>query len=481
VTTGSGVGGRRTRAGRVVGVVVAVFVGLRVLATAGQPITTWPDSASYFDFRWWGGVRFPVVTAPYALLGDPAAVVTVQAVVGALAWAVAVLVAARLVPVAVPRVGFVVLGCILGLTPPVTSWDRTLLSESFAISLTVLLVATLLHFACRPGRTAAVAVVVAGAGWGLSRPNQSLLLVVGAGVLAALGSVRSHRRWAWPVAGVLATVALVGIAMAASTSQVQEYNSGQIVVRRVLGDDARTAWFRARGMPGNGPALLVPPYDNVFGDPAVELQRDPRFGPWLRGDFPSAYLRYLATHPGYTVGLPFGAEGAWGAALGGTSGYGNARAVLPAGVPVALWPDARGAQRLVVGLGAVVLVAAAVGAVRSPGRRRALAGAGGVLVVVAANVVLVTHTAGLEYERLLLPTATGARFALLWLAAVTLGGVTVSAPAASAGPATQWRRRGGGRTGRGPDPAPRTPDGPAPADSPSGPGGGPGTGPPGTP
>jgi len=461
-----------------------VFAGLRVLATVGLPVSVWPDSASYFDFRLWGAVRFPMVTAPYSLLGDPAAVVGVQAVVGAVAWALGLLVAARLITVVGVRLGFLLLGCALGLTPPVTTFDRALLSESFAISLTVLLVAMVLHFACRPGRTAAAGVVGVGVLWGLSRPSQSLLLVVVAVLVAALGSVRSHRRWAWPVAGTLAVVAVVGGLLASSTSQVQEYNSAQILVQRVLTSDERTEWFVSRGMPDTGAALLAIAASR-FRDPAVELQDDPRFGPWLRDEFTGVYLRYLVSHPGYAVGQPL-SQDTTARALLGTDEYGQARAVLPGPVVAVFWPRSSAARLVDVIVALVVLGAGVAAAVRSPGRRRALAGAGGVLLVTVANLVLVTHTTGWEYERLLLPVGIGARLALVWLAAtlvggVAVGGVTVSERVASAGPAWRWRRRGAARTASAADRAPHTPGAAAPGGSPAATAAGPGPGRPDTP
>jgi hypothetical protein len=479
VTTGAA-GGRLARSAPwATGVILAVFAGLRVLATVGLPVSVWPDSASYFDFRLWGGVRFPVVTAPYALLGDPAAVVGVQAVVGAVAWSLGLLVAARLVTALGVRLVFLLLGCALGLTPPVTTFDRALLSESFAISLTVLLVATLLHFACRPGRTAAAGVLGVGVLWGLARPSQALLLGFAAALLAALGSVRSHRRWAWPVAAALAAVAVVGGLLASSTSQVQEYNSAQIVVQRVLTDDERSGWFEARGMPDTGAALLATAASR-FRDPAVELQDDPRFGPWLRDGFTGVYLRYLLSHPGYAVGQPL-SQDTTARALVGTDEYGSARAVLPGPVVEVFWPRSYPARLAAVVVALVVLAAGVAAAVGSPGRRRALAGAGGVLLVAVANLVLVTHTAGWEYERLLLPVGVGARLALIWLTATLLGGVTVSGRVASAGPAWRWRRRGAGRTAPAADRAPSTPGPAAPGDSPGAIAVGPGPGRSGTP
>src|SRR5262249_28912950 len=44
-------------------VILGVFVVLRLWATIGSRVFSYPDSPGYFDFKLWGGVRFPVVTA----------------------------------------------------------------------------------------------------------------------------------------------------------------------------------------------------------------------------------------------------------------------------------------------------------------------------------------------------------------------------------------------------------------------------------
>ena len=446
--------------------VVVVFVVLRLVAVWDRTPAVYPDSDSYFRLRLWGGVRFPVVPLVYSVVGDDRAIVRVQAVLGSVAWVVAAIVLAGLLRRGGARVGVVVVVLALGLTGPVVSFDAAILSESIAVSLTVLTVACALRFACRPTAATTLAVLGAGSAWALCRQNHAVLLGVAALLLAAATASRAHRRPAARLAVAFTVLAAVGVLMAASTSQIQEYNSAQILVRRVLADPARTAWFRDHAMPGNGDELLVPPYRNRFGDPAVELQVDRRFGPWLRHDFPGVYARYLATHPGYVVTTPFGADGAIGSVLTGTAGYADARAVVPAWVDSLFWPQSS-AGRLVWGLTAAGLVVAVAAAASRGGRRRALAGGGAVLAVALANLFVVTHTAGWEYQRLLVPTGVAVRVVLLWWAATLVGGVggvvrpdavAVSGPPATDGPTTGPPDPGPDRSDATPDRAPGTPD-----------------------
>lgn len=460
------------------GGLAAAFVVLRLVATTDRPIAVFNDTASYFNSRVWGGVRFPVVTTLYALVGDQRALVTIQAVAGAIAWVAAAVVAGSVLTRRGARYAFVGALFVLGLTPPVTRVDNALLSESVAISLTVVLVACVLRFACRPTQASALATFAVAALWALTRQSNALMLGVAAVLLVVLGAGRTDRRLAWGLAGGLVAVAAIGGLLATSSTQIQEYNTAQILVRRVLLDEARSRWFVGHGMPGKGRALLAPPYENRFGDPAVELQEDPRFGSWLRADATPTYLRYLVTHPGFTVTTPFSDDGAVRAFAVGTDGYGSARAVVPRAVVTVAWPIAGDDQTVLGTLVAGILLVGAVVAVRSPSRRRAFAGAGGVVLVGAATVVMVTHSAGWEYERLLVPTGVAVRMALLWLLAALWGDVSVA-------PASGWRagaprRRDGSRSAAAAPRAPRTAPDPDAGGSPGAPAADPGSGPPGT-
>ena len=62
-------GGASTRTGVSI-CIVSVFVTLRLVATFGAGVRGTPDSPSYFVFRFWGAMRFPVITGFYALVGD---------------------------------------------------------------------------------------------------------------------------------------------------------------------------------------------------------------------------------------------------------------------------------------------------------------------------------------------------------------------------------------------------------------------------
>jgi hypothetical protein len=402
---------------------LVAFVVLRLVATLGRPIAVFLDSPSYFDFEVWGGVRFPVVTAFYSAVGDHRAIVTAQAVFGAACWATAAVVTGSVIVRRGVRYVFQAAVLALGLTLPVTRFDNALLSESVAISLTVLLTALALRCVCRPTVPTAIAVFVVGALWAMTRQNNAMMLGMAAVVIAAVGAGHAYRRIAWRLAFGFLVLAVVGLLLAGSTSQIQQYNTAQVFVRRILPDSGRTHWFEQRGMPDNGSEVAAGPFADGISDPAVKLQRDDRFGRWLENDGPSTYVRFLLAHPGYVVTTPFSDDGALPAFATGMTAYGSSEQVLPDFVETFFWPQHGDDQLLLAVLMVVIIAVAAAAAARDRSRRRAVVGGCAVLVLVVGNIVLVTHTAGWEYERLLIPTGVAARVTLLWLLAILAGNV----------------------------------------------------------
>ena len=415
--------------------ILGVFVVLRLWATLGSPITAYPDSPSYFEFRLWGGVRFPVVPAVYAIVGDHRAVVTLQAIFGALSWSVAVVIAGALVMPRGIRYGFQVAVLLLGLTLPMTRFDNALLSESISISVSVLLAALFLRLVCRPSTRLAVVVFVVAAVWALIRQNNAQLLLVAAVAVLVLGLRGAHRRMAATLAGGFVLLALFGVLLATSNNQIEQYNTAQLLDRRIVHDPGRNAWFRAHGMPNAEAALqrrqeLTP--DDPIDNP-ITLQQDSIFGAWLLDDGPSTYFRFLLTHPGYVVSTPFTDDDAYQSYLRGITAYGSSRRVVPKFVDTVFWPqenDERTFVQLYVAIGLVAVIVRAVLDRRA--RRPALAGFA-VLVVSLTNIVFVTHLAGGEYARLMLTAAVIGRVAILWLFATAIGDADVRDPAPVSG------------------------------------------------
>ena len=411
----------------ITGVILAGFVVLRLWATLGSPITAYPDSPSYFEFRLWGGVRFPVVTAIYAIVGDHRAVVTLQAILGALSWSLAAVIAGALVLPRGIRYGFQVALLLLGLTLPMTRFDNALLSESISISAVVVLAALFLRLVCRPSTRLAIVVFVVAALWAMIRQNNAQLLLVAAVAVLVLGLRSHHRRIAAVLAGGFVLLALVGVLLASSNNQIEQYTTAQLLARRVVHDPARNAWFRERGMPDAESAFerqrALSPDGNI--DNALALQHDPIFGRWLLDDGPSTYFRYLVSHPGFVVSTPFTDDAAYQGYLRGITAYGSSRRVVPKFVDTVFWPQENDERTFIQIYVAIGLVAVIVRAVLDRRARRAACAGFAVLLVTLVNIFFVTHLAGLEYARLMLGAAAVGRVAILWLFATGIGDADV--------------------------------------------------------
>jgi len=411
------------------GVILGTFVVLRLWATLGSQITAYPDSPSYFDFHLWGAVRFPVVTAIYAVVGDHRAVVTLQAILGAVCWSLAAVVAGALVVPRGVRYGFQVAVLLLGLTLPMTRFDNALLSESFSISVGVLLAAMILRLICRPSTRLAVVVLVVAALWALMRQNNAQLLLIAAVAVLVIGLRGAHRRMAAALAGGFLVLMLVGVLLASSNNQIEQYNTAQILDRRIVHNPERNAWFRARGMPNADKAIQRERSLDVNTDNAIALQYDPTFGAWLRDHGPSMYLRFLVSHPKYVVSTPFTDDDAYQGYLRGITVYGSSRRVVPKLIDSIFWPQTDTERAFIQVYVVIGLVAVIVRAVLDRRARRAVYGGFAVLVVSLANVYFVTHLAGLEYARLMLGAAAVGRVAILWLFATGIGDADVRDPA----------------------------------------------------
>jgi len=396
---------------------VLAFVALRLYATLGADIGRSGDTPGYFELGLWGARRFPVMTSLYTLVDAPRAIVTIQAVVGAACWATAAVVVGALVGRGWISLGLIAAVLGLGLTTPITRFDSALVSESIAISLAVLLTALLLRLSCHPSRRGAIAVLVVVLLWTFTRQsNPMIVLLVAALVLIVPGALRP-RRFSLRFTGALAVIACAGLVLASSNTVVQEVNTAQVLQRRIIGE-AHEAWFIERGMPATGQEILRTPPASRRGSRSL-LRDDPEFRRWLHEDGMRVYAQFLVTHPAYVITTPVEDAYPVKSFLTGTDGsvrYGGTRTVVPRPIEALYWP--RTARELA--LAALVAIPLSLAGVVICLRRRRVPEVGPMalclLAVAAANVLVVTHTAGATYPRLL--TAAGASGRVAWLVIV---------------------------------------------------------------
>jgi len=304
----------------VVALALAGFVSFKLSeALSGTPLV-WQDSllyekaahAGWFSSDLWTGARAPLVPVVWKLTGTPTSYVVVQTCFSILCWAALGLVVARVVPGRWWRVSALVGVLALAITEPVRLWDQSVLSETFALSFLVLLVAALFLLLVRPGWPATITAGVAAFGFAATRDTDiftTLMLGVAFAVYAVVR--RSGLRWralALAAALVAASAFPLGLLVASGRSDLNVRNNYYV---RVFPYPTRVAWFNGHGMP-EAPAInalaaarQTPPGQVPIVGPDMN---DPSWAPlyaWIRSHGARTYLEWLAVHPGYVFSAPF--------------------------------------------------------------------------------------------------------------------------------------------------------------------------------
>ncbi|MGH9081389.1 MAG: hypothetical protein ACRDYE_15185 [Acidimicrobiales bacterium] len=318
----------RTVANRPIAATAVAFAGwvifatyLLVQANAG-PLIAWNDSKSYAAMAvaplgshalWWGQ-RPPMLPLLIKAFGSDGGLLTAQAVIGALSWGVLAWTVGRLVEPGWRRATatWLVLGFATAL--PITVWNRSMLSESLSMSLLALVVAGLIGTARRATWPRVAATAAAALCFATTRDAQAWTVAMLGMALAVLVLAPT---WTTPRAavraGTLAGCLLVVAGVAGWGSLVSHRttaNVADVFYVRVFPFPSRVAWFAGHGMPeqqlidreatatraapGSAKVVYLPPGDPAFG--AVEH--------WLGTDGPSAYVRWLGTHPWYVMTEP---------------------------------------------------------------------------------------------------------------------------------------------------------------------------------
>jgi hypothetical protein len=316
---------RQLRIDLALGAFVAAVVGAVVrlwLVSERQP-ARWQDSADFLDVSlagWlsldlWAGPRTPLVPAVLKILGgDDVRFMRFQVIVAAVCWAALAVAAARVASAGAPRL--IAAGSVLGLSlaAPLTMWDRSVLSESLALSTMVLLLAAVSCMVRRPTALNAVAVVVAAALWCGTRDAHAYVVVVAVVVVAAAGFAIGRRRRLLRGSLLACLVGLLVVALA-SIGSAAHGDRGDFPIRnvyrvRILPYPDRVAWFQGHGMPqaeifldgtraphvpdGRAPVTSVPEDDPATAEWSAWVERDGR----------RVFARWVLTHPGYVLTEP---------------------------------------------------------------------------------------------------------------------------------------------------------------------------------
>ncbi len=310
---------------------VAVAGAVRAWQVADRRPLSWQDTTdflagsreSWLSPGLWAGERPVAVPLLLKLVGrDLDAYMVWQVVVAVVCWAA--LAASVVTVVAGRRARWFAAGTVLAfsVTVPVTMWERSVLSESLAVSLLALVVAAGLQVARGVTGPRVAALLGALAVWSATRDSHAAVALLGgaaAGLVVLWSWVGARREsaaapgWRRPLAvlggGAIVLGLLVGVG--SSHGERHAYPMRNVYEVRVLPYPDRVRWFADHGMP-QADVFLGPdaraPYVEDWLPPVVYVGEDDAvLGPWLDwvgSDGRRAFAAFVATHPQFLVTEP---------------------------------------------------------------------------------------------------------------------------------------------------------------------------------
>jgi hypothetical protein len=454
----------------------AAGAAVRIWQLRDRSSLSWADSGDFLagssapwpSLELWAGERPPLATVVLKLVGgDMEAYVVWQGALAVTCWAA--LAASVSSAVDDRRGGWLAALAVVAfsVTVPVTMWERSVLSESLALSLLALLLAAGVQLARGVTCWRVAALLAALAPW-LAARDSHLVVAVGGGAAVVAAAAVSWRRDRRPrhgttpdppplsapaaasprgVPGAVATrraLAALGLgalglglvaALGSSHGERHAFPMRNVYEVRVLPYPDRVDWFADRGMPQAeqfvGPDARPPFVDPLGGPPVVYVPDDDAelasWLEWVESDGRTAFVEFVATHPLYLVSEPLRSpERAFNNAHGDRGFY------LPPDMPEVPWVG----RLLTLPTSVVVLLGALAGGwALGRGRRTPALVAGATAAALAVPHGLVAwHSDGMETARHLVVPAVQLHLGVLLMVIGALETVFgAGAPRAPAG------------------------------------------------
>lgn len=296
------------------------------LSWTGSPhvIDNYPDSHTYLPISFLGHAqRLWTVPVIYFVGGSPTGRVIFQSVIGVVCWITLAVQIGRVIRTRTIRLVAQILILLIALTAPVLQWNRAILSESIAISLTVLLFAAALGLARRHDTPAVVAFLLVVVFWTFTRQDEAIVVFALLVPFAILALVRPRtRRLAYVGLSGVALIGAFGTATALQTTKVPVEGSklssqaqfASIIQWRAATNPGEMTYLWNHGLPHIQAIELPPPFTptgepvnvNQFGNPFAEyrIAADPAFEHWASTGGERVLIEYLLSHPWATVSQP---------------------------------------------------------------------------------------------------------------------------------------------------------------------------------
>jgi hypothetical protein len=283
------------------------------------PTLTWQDSLNYESIGslplWSGGFWFggrPILTPLlWKLTGSSGGFLIGQSFISTVSWGFLGWTVGNIFPVGWRRWSAFLVILAFATTTPIELWNRSVLSESLALSGLALLFAVAIRFAQRGTPWRASAVVCAAFWCALARDTEIILPLI-LGFLVAIFAL-AHRRahsFRMLIATACGLFLAAGFCMATVVESGREtLNTTDNLYVRVFPYPSIVAWFASHGMPEKHQINLLadstpPPSTGtakaVFPD--LNSASFARLDNWIKRHGTSTYALWLISHP-WDVGL----------------------------------------------------------------------------------------------------------------------------------------------------------------------------------
>src|SRR5262245_4597931 len=306
-------------------VVFLAYTALRIInLSAIQEPREFPDTVTYVQkaswpllrwglhigplsgiMSWWLHGRPPTVPLFYKLVGgNPWAITVLQLSLSISCWGLLALFVARAVRLQQLQLTAFLFILLFALSDPIILWDGALLSESISLSIMALFIVTWLWLIEGWNRQKVALMLAVAFLWVFTRDTNAWVVLMLAGVLAAVASLwRSQRRYLL----IAATFAVLFVGDEISDNSAKRWQTTfmNVIGKRVLPDPEARAYFAQLGMPVTLALMRLSGHfawdrDRAFfRDPALQDFRD-----WLNIHGKSSYLRFLLVHPNRALGTP---------------------------------------------------------------------------------------------------------------------------------------------------------------------------------
>jgi hypothetical protein len=273
-----------------------LFLGyllLHAFVVVGLTTPRFPDSETYLHLSLTGGaLRLPTVPLLYKVLPTDPIRIAGQVLLASSAWWILSGTAGRMISDRRVRFGVMLVLLTLGLVGPISNWNSVILSESVAISLTVLVIACWLRYGQARSWGSAAGVLVSMFLWTFARQPHVLIgaLITAVAVAAAWWS-RDGKRIASALAVGLALITCAGLLELGHNDTLSKNTLMYMLKARIVPDASFARWFARHGMPD-------PKFDPQ--QPGRAVPRNPSFVRWLNGKGGQTYVEFVLAHPDYT-------------------------------------------------------------------------------------------------------------------------------------------------------------------------------------